>query len=138
MLLQSCSPVIVFFVDCNTWLYSCFVLAHDRTSQDMCSGSGSAAANVGFVTKQANSILGSAFLCCCTICYCKKLPNIMCHCCMTLMLFGICIFDAAYLKQNNICTKISTQKNYYHTGKTKTPIRVRTQSAEELARNTIG
>ena len=60
----------------------------------MCSGSGSAAANVGFVRKQANSILGSAILCCSTICNCKKLPNTICHCCIALRPFGICIVVA--------------------------------------------
>ena len=29
------SPGVIFFVDCNTWLYSCFVLAYDRTSQNV-------------------------------------------------------------------------------------------------------
>ena len=68
----------------------------------MCSGSGSGAANVGFVTKQANSILGpgSAFLCCSTNCNCKKLQNKMCHCCIALRPFGICIVDVVCKTKN--------------------------------------
>ena len=104
--LLSCRHLVF---DCNTWLYSCFVLAHDRTSQVMCSGSGSAAADVGFVTKQANSIRGSAFLCCCTICNCKKLPYTMCHCCIALRLFGICIVDANKVATKNLYSRSISQ-----------------------------
>ena len=88
---QSCTPVIILFVDCNTWLYSCFVLAHDGTRQDMCSGSGSAAATEGFLAKRAKSILGSALFCCSVICNCKILPNIMCICCFAFRVFWIFI-----------------------------------------------
>ena len=67
----------------------------------MCSGSGSAAANVGFVAKQANSILGSSFLCSSTICNCKNMPNTICHCCIALRQFGICIVDAVCETKNS-------------------------------------
>ena len=82
----------------------------------MCSGSGSAAANVGFGTQQTtNSMLGSAFLCCCAICNCKKLPNknyTMCHCCIALRLFCICIVDAACeTKKFNTLAKPKIEKN---------------------------
>jgi hypothetical protein len=67
-------------------LYSYFVLAQDRTRQNMCSGSGSAA-----VTKHAVSILGSAFLCSSMICNYKILPNIIFFCGFAFRLLGICI-----------------------------------------------
>ena len=65
--------------------------------EDLCSGSASAASNIGFVAKQADSILGSAFPCCCTISNCKKLPNTMCYCRIALRPFGICIVDAGQI-----------------------------------------
>ncbi len=73
---ESPTPVIIFFVNCNTCLYSCFGLPQDRTSKNVCCCSCSAASTECFVTKHANSILRSTFLNFWWICYCKILLNI--------------------------------------------------------------
>ena len=72
------SCLVIFFVDYNTWAFSCYVLAQDRAPWDVCYCSGSASAEA--LIKHTLSILGSAFLSIRMVSDTggKILPNIMC------------------------------------------------------------